>query len=285
MKSKGVLKAALLLNTAALAISALGGCARQSSKESAAPGSETAMQANTQSRTSAEQEEARRKAESAVNNPYGEQQTDLQFSVTPAIPLEDGQTGENQNQGDEEPVAQGGEIIDGIYYQDGILIANKKHGLPADYAPGVDPTANAQVNALIADMIAQGMDVIYETSNFRSYDTQAGLYNSYVASYGQAEADTFSARPGYSEHQTGLAFDLKHSSGALLTGEVEAQWLLDNAWKYGFIVRYQEGKEAVTGYQAEPWHLRYIGDRAQEIAQSGLCLEEFLGIEGGDYIQ
>ncbi|MFR7639532.1 MAG: D-alanyl-D-alanine carboxypeptidase family protein, partial [Allobaculum sp.] len=57
------------------------------------------------------------------------------------------------------------------------------------------------------------------------------------------------------------------------------------SWKYGFIVRYQEGKEGITGYQAEPWHLRYIGDKAQAIAQSGLCLEEYLGVDGGDYAQ
>lgn len=170
-----------------------------------------------------------------------------------------------------------------LTYVNGILVVNKKHGVPMDYAPGVDPTAQSQCNALIADMLAQGLNVSWNTSNFRSYEYQTQLYNNYVAANGQAQADTFSARPGYSEHQTGLAFDLLDGSGQLLTSPAEAQWLLNNSWKYGFIVRYQAGKEAITGYQAEPWHIRYIGEQAQAIAQSGLTLEEYLGVEGGDY--
>ncbi len=173
--------------------------------------------------------------------------------------------------------------VEGLTYIDNILIVNKKYSLPPDYAPGVDPKAQEQVNALIQEMQNQGLNVGWTTSNFRSYEYQGQLYNNYVASYGQEAADTFSARPGFSEHQTGLAFDLTTSTGELITAPREAQWLLDHAAEYGFIVRYQEGKEAITGYQAEPWHLRYIGPRAQEIAQSGLTLEEFLKAESGDY--
>ncbi len=171
----------------------------------------------------------------------------------------------------------------GLTYIQDILIVNKKYGLPQDYAPGVDPVAQEHVNALLQEMQNQGLDVGWTTSNFRSYEYQTQLYNNYVATYGQEAADTFSARPGFSEHQTGLAFDLTTSTGELITAPTEAQWLLDHAAEYGFIVRYQEGKEAITGYQAEPWHLRYIGERAQEIANSGLTLEEFLGAESGDY--
>ena len=190
-----------------------------------------------------------------------------------------------QEQGMEEAFEEGPSTLnlEGLNYIDGILIVNKKYGLPQDYAPGVDPEAQDHVNALIQEMQNQGLNVGWTTSNFRSYEYQTQLYNNYVASYGQEAADTFSARPGFSEHQTGLAFDLTTSTGELITAPTEAQWLLDHAAEYGFIVRYQEGKEAITGYQAEPWHLRYIGERAGEIAASGLTLEEFLNVPGGDY--
>ncbi|MBF0579988.1 M15 family metallopeptidase [Erysipelotrichaceae bacterium RD49] len=175
------------------------------------------------------------------------------------------------------------EIIDDRTYVNGILVVNKKHPVPAEYAPGVDPAASEAITKLIDAMQSQGLSVSRDTSNYRSYETQTALYNRYIAANGQATADTFSARPGFSEHQTGLAFDLKDSSGQLLTSPTEAKWLLDNAAKYGFIVRYPQGKEAITGYQAEPWHLRYLGDMAQEVSDSGLTLEEYLGINGGDY--
>lgn len=161
----------------------------------------------------------------------------------------------------------------------GIVVVNKKYGVPADYAPGEDPTASAALHQLIADMQSLGLDISQDYSGFRSYETQADLYSSYVNAYGQEQADTFSARPGYSEHQTGLAYDLKHTNGMLVENETEAQWLLDHADEYGFIVRYQEGKEAITGYVAEPWHIRYIGEEATDIKNSGLCLEEYLHIE------
>ncbi|MCF0259803.1 MAG: D-alanyl-D-alanine carboxypeptidase family protein [Erysipelotrichaceae bacterium] len=174
-------------------------------------------------------------------------------------------------------------VSSGLTYIQGIPVINKKYSVPADYAPGNDPTASAAVTQLIADMNAQGYAISYATSGFRSYATQAGLYNGYVAANGQAAADTFSARPGFSEHQSGLAFDLMDASGALLEEPNASQWLLQNCARYGFIVRYQAGKEYITGYMAEPWHLRYIGDQAQAIMDSGLCLEEYLGAEGGDY--
>ncbi len=125
----------------------------------------------------------------------------------------------------------------------GVPIVNKKYGVSPDYAPGEDPTAAAAARKLIAAMQSQGLDVSDSWSGFRSYEYQSELYNGYVASSGQEAADTFSARPGFSEHQTGLAFDLKHASGALLENPAEAQWLLDHAHEYGFIVRYQEGWE------------------------------------------
>ncbi|HFI0126503.1 TPA: LD-carboxypeptidase LdcB/DacB [Streptococcus suis] len=164
-----------------------------------------------------------------------------------------------------------------------IIIANKKHPLSPSYAPGENPQALAAFQQLIADMQAQGFAISNNYSGFRSYETQAGLYQSYVNQEGQAAADTYSARAGYSEHQTGLAFDLLDSSGNLLEEPAASQWLASNAHHYGFIVRYLPGKEASTGYMAETWHVRYIGQEATDIYNSGLTLEEYFGVPGGGY--
>uniref|UniRef100_UPI0026EF6DE0 D-alanyl-D-alanine carboxypeptidase family protein n=1 Tax=Streptococcus merionis TaxID=400065 RepID=UPI0026EF6DE0 len=177
-------------------------------------------------------------------------------------------------------------IVDGKTYVNGILIVNKKHPLPANYNPGEDPTAKKFFMLLVSDMRRQGYSISDYYSGFRSYETQESLYRSYVNSHGQQAADRFSARPGYSEHQSGLAFDLVNGQGQLLgeNGDSEAvNWLSQHAHEYGFIVRYLPGKEAITGYMAEPWHIRYVGDIAARIYQSGLTLEEYLSVSGGDY--
>ena len=164
-----------------------------------------------------------------------------------------------------------------------ILIVNKKYPLSSHYNPGENPTAKAALLKLIADMQAAGYAVSDQYSGFRSYDTQLELYQNYVNRDGKDAADRYSARPGYSEHQSGLAFDLIDTEGNLLEEPGASQWLLDNASNYGFIVRFLKGKETSTGYMAESWHLRYIGREAKEIADSGKSLEEYFGITGGDY--
>ena len=176
----------------------------------------------------------------------------------------------------------------GSYYSvrgkyDDIIIVNKKHGLSKDYNPGENPTAKAAFVRLRDDMINQGLNVGRSYSGFRSYGYQKTLYDNYVSRDGQAAADRYSARPGYSEHQTGLVFDLTDKSGNLLEDSRASQWLKDNAHNYGFIVRFQAGKEASTGYMPEAWHIRYVGKEAKDIHDSGLSLEEYFGIEGGDY--
>ena len=176
----------------------------------------------------------------------------------------------------------------GSYYSvhgkyDDIIIVNKKHGLSKDYNPGENPTAKAAFVRLRDDMINQGLNVGRSYSGFRSYNYQKTLYDNYVSRDGQAAADRYSARPGYSEHQTGLVFDLTDKSGNLLEDSRASQWLKDNAHNYGFIVRFQAGKEASTGYMPEAWHIRYVGKEAKDIHDSGLSLEEYFGIEGGDY--
>ena len=177
----------------------------------------------------------------------------------------------------------------GDYYSvqgkyDEIVIANKHYPLSKDYNPGENPTAKAELLKLIAAMQEAGFPISDHYSGFRSYETQTQLYQDYVNQDGKAEADRYSARPGYSEHQTGLAFDLIGTDGDLVTEEKAAQWLLDHAADYGFVVRYLKGKEKETGYMAEEWHLRYVGKEAKEIVASGLSLEEYYGFEGGDYV-
>lgn len=172
--------------------------------------------------------------------------------------------------------------IQGKY--DEIVVANKHYPMSKDYNPGENPTAKVELLKLIAAMQQAGFPISDNYSGFRSYETQTQLYQNYVDKDGKAEADRYSARPGYSEHQTGLAFDLIDMNGDLVTEEKAAQWLLDHAADYGFVVRYLKGKEKETGYMAEEWHLRYVGKEAKEIAASGLSLEEYYGFEGGDYV-
>ncbi len=176
----------------------------------------------------------------------------------------------------------------GSYYSlqgkyDEIVVANKHYPMSKDYYPGENATAKAAFLKLIAQMQEEGYAISDNYSGFRSYATQAQLYQSYVNQEGQAAADRYSARPGYSEHQTGLAFDVIGTDGQLVEDSNAAQWLLEHAPDYGFVVRYPRGKESITGYMHEEWHLRYIGKEAKDIAASGLTLEEYYGFDGGDY--
>ncbi|MGX7025113.1 M15 family metallopeptidase [Vagococcus hydrophili] len=172
----------------------------------------------------------------------------------------------------------------GVLYIDNIMIANKKIKLPSYFNPGENGEAGRQVRYMISDMQRQGMSVSNSYSGFRTYQYQEQIYNDYVRINGQAKTDTFCARPGHSEHQTGLTFDLRHGNGTLIESGWEANWLSQNAHKYGFIIRYKASKTPITGYQGEPWHVRYVGkDQANKIMNSGQCLEEYLGVEGGNY--
>ncbi len=175
------------------------------------------------------------------------------------------------------PYTEGIEVIDGNTYVNGILIANKTYALSPDYNYGVDDTAYNALYELEDGAAADGY-VIFLLSGFRDYETQEAIYNQYVANDGQANADRYSARPGHSEHQTGLAFDVNSLDESF--GETpEGIWLAKNCYKYGFIIRYPKGKEHITGYMYEPWHIRYLGvDIATKVYNSGLTLEEYLGI-------
>ena len=162
-------------------------------------------------------------------------------------------------------------------YIRGVLIANKTYALPANYDPGVNPEAQRAVNELIAAARQEGLK-LWVASGYRNYALQKRLDERYSARDGKAAADRYSARPGHSEHQSGLGFDI-NSIYKSFADTAEGQWLAANCHRYGFIIRYPAGKEHITGYMYEPWHVRYLGvDVATAVYESGLCLEEYLGV-------
>lgn len=166
-------------------------------------------------------------------------------------------------------------------YIHGVLIASKKYPLPATYAPGENKEARAAFEEMAAEAKLSGYNLV-AFSTYRSFDYQTQLYDRYVSNDGQEAADRYSARPGFSEHQTGLAFDIgeehfeQHFARESF-GETEAgQWIAANAHKYGFIMRYPQGKEKITGYMYEPWHFRYVGvELAEQVYAAGVTLEEY----------
>ena len=121
------------------------------------------------------------------------------------------------------------------------------------------------------------------TTGYRSYAYQKKLYEQYVKTDGRKKADQYSARPGHSEHETGLCADVSAPSvdyrlTKKLAKTKEGKWLARNAHKYGYIIRYPKGRQDITGYQYEPWHIRYVGkEAAKEIYEKDLTLEEYLG--------
>ena len=173
-----------------------------------------------------------------------------------------------------------GAVVDGITYIDGILIANKTYSLPDSYYPGgLTSEFNSAFNEMKNAAANDGLN-IYVVSGFRSYNTQNTLYNNYVNRDGRDAADTYSARPGHSEHQSGLAADINMVDDDF-EYTAEGKWLDDNAYKYGFILRYPKGKTNETGYIFESWHYRYVGvPLATKLYNGGnwISLESYFGI-------
>ena len=183
---------------------------------------------------------------------------------------------------------------DGVTYVDGHIIANKTYPLPSSYVPKNTHTdagnqkycqtciVNDAWDAwtlMKADATSLGLN-IWIQSGYRSYEAQKGLYDKYVSRDGKLAADTYSARPGHSEHQTGYAFDLNTITDAFSNTD-EGKWVNENAYKYGFIIRYPKGKEDITGYKYESWHLRYVGkELAEKLYNNGdwITMEEYFGI-------
>jgi D-alanyl-D-alanine carboxypeptidase len=182
------------------------------------------------------------------------------------------------------------------------VIVNKKRHVSLDYQPNDlvkpnvarDPKDSAgeqqirsevaaQVELLFADAKKAEHNLLF-ASGYRSSKLQATYYNGYVARSGQEAADKYSARPGTSEHQTGLAFDAARPDRkcyleACFAETAEGKWLAENAHRYGFILRYKQDKQEITGYQYEPWHFRYVGvELANELYKSNQTMEEFFGL-------
>lgn len=185
------------------------------------------------------------------------------------------------------------------------IIVNKTRPLsPQDYAPtdltvvniagGGQLRANAaaQMELLLAAYRAETGNDMASMSSYRSYSRQVDVYAGWVSSLGQEGADLTSARPGFSEHQTGWAMDLAavpaNCSGDQCFGKTnQGKWLRDHSWEYGFIIRYPEGYTDITGYEYEPWHVRYVGIAlATEMHEKGIMtLEEMFGLPAApDYV-
>lgn len=166
-----------------------------------------------------------------------------------------------------------------------LIICNKYHKLQNNYVPDLVSLAGfggGQMERVAASYFKEMSKAakkdgisIYNVSGYRSYNTQNSLYNGYVSRDGKAKADTYSARPGTSEHQTGLATDINSVSSSFENTKA-FKWLANNSYKYGFILRYPKGKEFITGYMYEPWHYRYVGvDVAKFIYEKGITYEEY----------
>ena len=172
-----------------------------------------------------------------------------------------------------------GYVKNGVTYIDGYLIANKSYPLPSTYGNGLTSEFNSNFKKMKEGAKKDGITLTV-VSGFRSYSTQKAVYNKWVSRDGKAKADTYSARPGYSEHQSGLAADLNHV-GSSFDNTKEAKWLAENCYKYGFILRYPQGKQSETGYIYESWHFRYVGkDLAKKLYNNGnwITMESYFGI-------
>ena len=186
-------------------------------------------------------------------------------------------------------------VLDGVTYVDGVLIANKTYPLPSTYQPktpykeitsdyiyGGDYIEDYVMEAYLKmrdDASKQGLNLKI-TSGYRSYKVQVDLYDSYVNRDGKEAADTYSARAGYSEHQSGLCFDLNGTNDNFISTP-EGKWLNDNAYKYGFVLRFPPDDTDYTGYMYEGWHFRYVGvELATKLYNNGdwISLEEYYGI-------
>lgn len=183
----------------------------------------------------------------------------------------------------------------GIYYVDGVLIVNKTYPLPSSYQPidsykeitsdylyGGDYIEKKVMNMFLkmqSDASKKGLKLKI-SSGYRSYKVQVDLYNNYVNQDGKEAADKYSARPGFSEHQSGLSFDLNGTNENFIETK-EGKWLNDNCYKYGFVLRFPSGSEDKTGYMYEAWHFRYVGTKlAKKLYNNGnwISIEEYYGL-------
>lgn len=184
----------------------------------------------------------------------------------------------------------------GAYYVEGVMIVNKTYPLDSSYVPQnpykeitsdylyggdyIEKEVMTEFLKMQNDASKLGYN-LHISSGYRSYQVQVDLYNNYASRDGIGKADTYSARAGYSEHQSGLCFDLNGTNGNFLETET-GKWVNENAYKYGFILRFPKNKENYTGYNYEAWHFRYVGIKLATILYNNsdwISLEEYLGID------
>lgn len=180
--------------------------------------------------------------------------------------------------------------------KENLILVNRNNALSGNYRPKDLVTVNVRFyrtasaeEKTMRKEAAEALEKLFRTAQnegielyglngYRSYETQKNLYNKDCRTKGQSYADQYDAKPGQSEHQTGLAMDVTnktYSYGFQTTRE--GRWLAKNSYKYGFILRYPEGKEEITGYSYEPWHIRYVGkNAAKQIFSKGIVLEQYL---------
>lgn len=168
----------------------------------------------------------------------------------------------------------------GVTYVNGHVIVNKQLALPANYKPGESKAAKKQLNKLLKQANKSNLD-LNKTSGYRNFENQEKVISEFVEKDGKQKTTKYAAKPGHSEHQTGLAFDVGTSQPL---GDFhkdfektkEAKWLAKHAANYGFIIRYPKGQESETGYNYEPWHLRYVGPQlAKTIDRKNTNLERY----------
>lgn len=181
------------------------------------------------------------------------------------------------------------------------VLVNKEFALPADYVPEKLAVplvpfsfSGYKEKKLLREDAAKALEELFEgarevglslfaVSGYRSYERQREIYDNNIAKKGREWTEQFSAKPGHSEHQSGLAMDVSTNSIHFqlekeFAATPEGRFLADHAHEYGFIIRYPEGKSDITGYSYEPWHIRYVGkELAEELYSKGITLEEYYG--------
>lgn len=191
----------------------------------------------------------------------------------------------------------GGAQAENLELPDRLILVNKTHSLPSDYVPDDLTTPNVQFKngigeaSQMSEPAARALEAMFNAaledgvtlvgiSGYRSYQTQAIIYESRLKAMGLEHVSKYNAQAGQSEHQTGLAMDVSSPDCMVLETWFDTTdafaWLSAHCAEYGFIIRYREGLEEETGYAYEPWHVRYVGSQAQEIMDSGLSLETYL---------
>ncbi|OPJ65391.1 M15 family metallopeptidase [Clostridium chromiireducens] len=185
---------------------------------------------------------------------------------------------------------------DNINIDKELVLVNSEHGLGKYYKPesltipdisfanGVSQEEK-HVAGIIERPLEELVDaakrdgvILFGNSGYRSYKSQENTYSNRVKSQGEKLADAYVAKPGFSEHQTGLCIDITNQDKNIIKGTKEANWLAENCYKFGFIIRYPYGKKSITGIEYEPWHIRYVGKNAAKyIHDNEITLEEYLG--------